>query len=823
MAGIGIFVANLADGAVAGRKLQLRGTIAQFRGRVQSVSVQFGVGGPSFGAFFSAPMWTWRWDGFVPNVIRAGQAFPIIVTAKGFMNVSPPGDPEPNIVDVDGTRTLNVVLENVTPVLAVVPMQSPIVVTQLPYALILKGSATEGSGSGAPYSVQKVQVQVDNGVFADVTPVAPGDWSQWTTALSLPAGTHHLVVRAFDSYESATVVQREITVYGFTPPDAGPGAEKTLSGVSTSSSITSWSRLEPQNTEVDIGLTTRARLFDPLWLMARQWQMGEFQAEDAGTPAQARVRATNAMLTRCRFGPMPANTQLVAPVYDPKATPLEAVIERRPMRPGNAGARMLPLAVEAGLHFLRLLELDTTGKRYRAAFAARYTLQPLNGDDAVSADAATARFMQTMVGRAMDARRLVAAFRTAPGMPITFDAELAVTPTDVTAMRTLALAWLAWFDGLFAEPAGIGDDAWDAPRLEYALTVATRLSPDPFDEVSYSADEFDGSLLDWSSFDANAQINMGTADDRPFVSLNETTVPAPITIPGTPAPRFWEMEDARVAYGLMPTAPTDLAQLMMIEYAGSYGNDWYTVPLTVPVGSVTRVDSLIVTDTFGVKSLLRRIGDRALPRPFFSMWQPASIRYAGDAVEPPTSNQFFLPPTLGQRIQGEALEDVLLMRDEMANVAWAIERSVENAVEHAKPRYEGADGAAPPGQPPSAPTSRPRYVLASHVAPNWIPLLPVQLQSSAGGLLQSRLRRGAVLQPDGSQARHPAQGDVLNARPELLLFDEEVPREGVHITRQRRMARWIDGSLGVDRVARRDRSRRRFGGPAVRSARRRRL
>src|SRR5262249_2266876 len=112
-------------------------------------------------------------------------------------------------------------------------------------------------------------------------------------------------------------------------------------------------------------------------------------------------------------------------------------------------------------------------------------------------------------------------------------------------------------------------------------------------------------------------------------------------------------------------------------------------------------------------------------------------------------------------------------------------------------RYEGADGAAPPQQPASAPASPPRYLLASHVAPNWIPLLPVQLQSTVGGLFQSRLRRGAVLQPDGSQARHPAQGDLFNAKPELSLVDEEVPREGVHITRQRRMARWIDGSYWV--------------------------
>jgi hypothetical protein len=37
----------------------------------------------------------------------------------------------------------------------------------------------------------------------------------------------------------------------------------------------------------------------------------------------------------------------------------------------------------------------------------------------------------------------------------------------------------------------------------------------------------------------------------------------------------------------------------------------------------------------------------------------------------------------------------------------------------------------------------------------------------------------------------------LNAGSELLLYDEEVPREGIRITSNRRMTRWIDGSTWV--------------------------
>ena len=75
--------------------------------------------------------------------------------------------------------------------------------------------------------------------------------------------------------------------------------------------------------------------------------------------------------------------------------------------------------------------------------------------------------------------------------------------------------------------------------------------------------------------------------------------------------------------GCVPVGPTDLAQLLMIEYVSSYGNDWFVVPLTLPVGSVTRVESLVVTDTFGVRNLIRPIGDPAIPPPHFSLWQSA--------------------------------------------------------------------------------------------------------------------------------------------------------------------------------------------------------
>ena len=57
-----------------------------------------------------------------------------------------------------------------------------------------------------------------------------------------------------------------------------------------------------------------ARVFDPLWLLTRQWQVGEFQGEDAGMPVLARVRAQ----TRCCRASISASCRRTRPTQAPR-------------------------------------------------------------------------------------------------------------------------------------------------------------------------------------------------------------------------------------------------------------------------------------------------------------------------------------------------------------------------------------------------------------------------------------------------------------------------------------------------------------------------
>ena len=561
-------------------------------------------------------------------------------------------------------------------------------------------------------------------------------------------------------------------------------------------SITTWTRLEPRSRRDDVAEGVAARIHDPLWLLARQWQMAEFQGEDGGTPVIARWRARVAPLSRCHLGPIAPNTRVQAPVFDPAGLPLEAMVERQPLPPVVAaapGAEGLRRGVDSGQHFLRLLAGQPGGARYGNAFIEAYAVKALEGTARAGLDADALAFADLVAGRALDGRRLRAAL-DAGGIGA-LDPGLRIRAGDRAEVEKACQAWTAWCDSLFSTPAP-AQDAWQRERMEYAFSVAARVSDDAFGERTLSAAEYFEGRLDWHAFDLNAEVALGAASDTPGASVVRSVIPAPVSYRGMPAARFWEFEDARLDVGLIQVGPTDLPQLLLIEYASVYGNDWFVIPIDLPVGSLTETASLVVTDTFGGRTLLRPHGDPALPRAPWSLFQLSPAASGTAPRGRPVPNLFFLPPSVAQTVEGATLEELLLLRDEMANMAWAIERRVESPLEAALERAPDAVEAAEADAAPAG--AVPAYRLASVTPPHWVPLLPVRVDAATG---EVRLARAATLAPDGSRRIVRAEGRLLvdpaaPAAP-LLIREEDVPREGARVRRSYQSARWLDGRLVV--------------------------
>ena len=221
--------------------------------------------------------------------------------------------------------------------------------------------------------------------------------------------------------------------------------------------------------------TLSARVFDPLWLLARQWQVGEFQAEDVGTPVLARVRATTATLSRCHLGELPADTPTQARRLR-RAAHAARSDGRAPARATGGGERRAHAEVE---------------RRGRAAFpaharvaAAVEELSRRCSSPALRCSRSRRRSSRPPTSRpCASCRRWPAArsmhagskrrCRASGASQMVLDPALEIVAADRAEVEQTRLRWLAWYDSVFSEPAGAAD-AWIPPRMEYAMSVAGR-------------------------------------------------------------------------------------------------------------------------------------------------------------------------------------------------------------------------------------------------------------------------------------------------------------------------------------------------------------
>jgi hypothetical protein len=566
-------------------------------------------------------------------------------------------------------------------------------------------------------------------------------------------------------------------------------------------SITSWMRLEPRSRNVEMNTSLQARIYDPLWLLTRQWQLGEFEGQDNGSPIVARWRAEGARLTRYYSGanaPDGVNSQS----YDGTRMPLETLVERERIRPAtdqSTKPERLRLAAEAGQHFLRILSQQPLSRNYRDAFIRQYSFPALTSDERSTLDSDSLRFFSLMATRVPDGRRLSAAFRSTGA--IVFAPALQIAPTDLATIEKTARLWLQWFERCYSEPEAT-NASWSPERMEYAFSVGARFSDG---ERVLTADEYFEGHLDWSAFDVNTGASIG-ATDNASAEVTCTVIPAPVSFRGMPAPRFWEFEDAQVDFGSVDAGPTDLARMLLVDFALTYGNDWFVIPIEIEVGCLYRTRSLVITDTFGVRTIIKPHGESTSntesgsPKSSWRMFRLSQWRGSeapgsglpGNDLTIPASNLFFLPPSLLKRLESRPIEEVLFLRDEMANLAWGIERVVESPAGQPLNRFEAyleqKRRREPESPSPSSASGALAYRLTSEIPDYWVPLLPVRTNK---GL---RLRRGVMLNTDGVPKPVHGLGSILEPALELSLFEEEVPREGIRVTRSYQFTRWIDGS-----------------------------
>lgn len=553
-------------------------------------------------------------------------------------------------------------------------------------------------------------------------------------------------------------------------------------------SITFWTRLEPFTRSEDIEAGLAAHVHDPLWMLARQWQTGEFQGEDAGTPVRAGARMDRATLGRFHPGPVPEEGALPGRRYRTDV-PLEALVEREPVPATADPRRDLRLAAEAGAMFLRMLDRAGVGADVRAAFVDEpaFALAAPADDPAAAQDDAGRRYLAIMAGRLPDGLRLYEALAgslrpAGGGAP-----RLPPRPAVPAAVRASAIAagqaYLAWFEARWGTPGDAANPAWVPERMEYAFAVAAAGAEGS--ELVLSAREHHGGRLDWYSFDADIGVTLGSGpEDPPMDVVTQALMPAPVRYPGMAADRWWQFEDARVNLSRVEGDPDELLRLLLVEFALLYANDWYVMPFDAAPGAVYHLSSLVVTDAFGQHTLVPHYAET----PGQADWRMYAVS--------PSDDLLFLPPVLASSLHGDPVEEVVLMRDEPSNLVWGVEQLAPGLAGGTIDRealHRRRDGGAPPPPEETAADDELRYRLATAVPAHWIPFQPVRINPAKPDI---RLRRAAaLLDEDGEPTLSRPLGRLLEPdRPDLSLFEEEVPGEGVRLVREYQYARWADGS-----------------------------
>src|SRR5260370_9823263 len=182
---------------------------------------------------------------------------------------------------------------------------------------------------------------------------------------------------------------------------------------------------------------------------------------------------------------------------------------------------------------------------------------------------------------------------------------------------------------------------------------------------------------------------------------------------------WWDLEDGSIDFGGITAPAESLTTSVMVEFALRYGNDHFIIPVQLDIGWVLRVDSLVVTDTFGEIFLISPVATVDTAAGPFRLFEHAVP--GGTSARDPLLVLF---PALGAVIEATPLEEVHFLRDEAAELVWAIEQTAPGPA--GLPTDRTADALAhfqPLTPTPSAGTALPNrsYLLETDVEANWFP------------------------------------------------------------------------------------------------------
>ncbi len=551
--------------------------------------------------------------------------------------------------------------------------------------------------------------------------------------------------------------------------------------------ILMWNRLEGRPRTHNFDKALKAEVRDALWMLCKQWQMGEFKGEDAGSPVFSKIKINSSELSEYSLG-----NGLKQPIDN--TIPMETLVEQKkiPME-RNATKISLDIRLQIGKYWVKLLKSKSLGSyfsKYVAFYGFSFPVKD-RSTDFIYAHKEELQQWLAISGRCVDGYEIVKTIYSGDGASKNIVLD---DPAHQAGLDEMGLELIKFFENNLFQPHH-SDNAWLPDRLEYKASFAD----DSSKKNTLKAEEYYHGHLDWYAFNlettnTNSQVNRETFTD--------TFIPTPVEFDGMPDKRWWKFEDHKTSFGDVTPATTDLSKLLLIEFGLTFANDWFLLPFTLPIGSISEIQGLTVTNNFGDNIWIEASEKGGSVLPDWSVFRQTSETL---------NKKLFLCPAAIKVQEGNPTEEIYLIRDEMANMVWGIEKVVPSSIGKG---VQGGEYAIQKRQYHEKIigvnevfdfTANVYYRAMTDVPENWIPFIPVhadghrrQIQLQRGSML--RIIDGDTLTPEKIKPLTNILREGLEIKPNPLpyiIHAEEITRRGIKVIQGFQRTRGLDGRVYV--------------------------
>lgn len=551
-----------------------------------------------------------------------------------------------------------------------------------------------------------------------------------------------------------------------------------------------------------INIQLQANVHDALWILSRQNDIKEFVGENAGSAIKTKVNHISKRINKFKNQNGVESISSLE-LLEPKVEKLKSKID-------------IMSRLQMGRYWNKLLKqigyVDLYGSSILAEFKFSESTLDNYQKELINSNSEIKQISTLLNGKVLDGWELYKKIKNLG--TISQYNSINIDGGHLTNFNQIEGTFLHWVVQNYVQSGDTNlNTAWKPESLKYDFKCSVQENTDTtsIDKTILTANDYQNGKLDWYSFNYEESDNTNefgnNVIENTIVSNEKEYLSSKIKFKGALSSRWWEFDDSIINLSAIKADKYNIAKLLTINHLLNFSHDWQIIPLEIPQGSLVDIESLVVTDVFGDEISISQME----PSPNWNMF---SLNKKGDLLNGDTEGRLFIPPTIAKRIESKPIEEVLFMRDEMANMVWGIEKTIpspltgslngDEAINNLTNYYESSVSSlnSEDGQVKSL-ASR-KFTLSSEMPENWIPFIPIKMNPTSfkniefqratfyriinkNNPLETVRPKTNILLADGSKLPETPTSYFIN--------EEEILQNGVTIKSTYQRARDYDGSV----------------------------